>query len=92
MKMAPVTEFKNRLSHYLRLVARGESVTIVDRGKPVARLTRIEGDDSELHALVAAGLARLPLRPLPKDFLRRRLPRAKASVQRALVEDRDDRF
>jgi len=58
----------------------------------VARLTRIEGDDSELHALVAAGLARPPVRPLPKDFLRRRLPRAKTSVQRALLEDRDDRF
>jgi len=34
MKMAPVTELKNRLSHYLRLVARGESVTIVDREGP----------------------------------------------------------
>jgi prevent-host-death family protein len=92
MKMAPVTDLKNRLSHYLRLVARGESVTILDRGRPVARLTRIEGNDDELHALVAAGLARPPLRPLPKDFLTRRLPRATASVEQALLEDRDDRF
>lgn len=92
MKMAPVTELKNRLSHYLRLVARGESVTILDRGKPVARLTRIEGDDGELQALVAAGLARPPVRPLPKDFLTRTLPRPSASVQQALFEDREDRF
>ena len=92
MKTAPITALKNRLSHYLRLVARGESVTIVDRGRPVARLTRIEGEEGELGALVAAGLARPPLRPLPKDFLRRRLPRATASVQQALLEDRDDRF
>jgi prevent-host-death family protein len=92
MKTTPVTELKNRLSHYLRLVARGESVTIVDRGRPVARLTRIEGDSGELDALVAAGLARPPVRPLPKDFLKRKLPRAKASVQQALLEDRDDRF
>lgn len=92
MKKAAVTDLKNRLSHYLRLVARGEAVTIVDRGEPVARLTRIEGDDGELRALVAAGLARSPLRPLPKDFLKRRLPRARASVQKALLEDREDRF
>ena len=92
MKTAPVTELKNRLSHYLRLVARGETVTILDRGRPVARLTRIEGGDGELQALVEAGLARPPVRPLPKDFLTRRLPRPTASVQQALLEDRDDRF
>jgi prevent-host-death family protein len=87
-----VTDLKNRLSHYLRLVARGESVTILDRGRPIARLSRIEANDAELDALVTSGLARPPLAALPKDFLTRRLPRAKASVQRALVEDREDRF
>jgi prevent-host-death family protein len=92
MRVAPVTDVKNRLSHYLRLVARGESVTILDRGRPVARLTRVQGDDSEMDSLIAAGLARPPLEALPKDFLTRRLPQAKASVQRALLEDRQDRF
>jgi prevent-host-death family protein len=51
---APVTDLKNRLSHYLRLVARGESVTILDRGRPIAQIVRIETDDAELDALVAA--------------------------------------
>lgn len=92
MKTAAVTDLKNRLSHYLRLVARGESVTILDRGRPVARLTRVETDDSEIEELVASGLARPPLAPLPKDFLTRSLPRPKASVQRALLEDREERF
>ncbi len=92
MKTAAVTELKNRLSHYLRLVARGESVTILDRGRPVARLTRVEADDAELETLVVAGLARPPVAPLPRDFLTRRLPQAKVSVQRALIEDREDRF
>ena len=92
MKTAPVTDLKNRLSHYLRLVARGESVTILDRGRPVARLTRVETDDAELAGLVASGLARPPLATLPKDFLTRELPRPKASVQRALIDDREDRF
>ncbi len=92
MKTAAVTDLKNRLSHYLRLVARGESVTILDRGRPVAQLTRIEADDSELAALVTSGLARPPLGSLPKDFLTRKLPKATTSVQRALLEDREDRF
>ena len=92
MKTAPVTDLKNRLSHYLRLVARGESVTILDRGRPVARLSRVDAGDGELDALVAAGLARSPVAALPKDFLSRRLPRPRSSVQRALVEDREDRF
>jgi prevent-host-death family protein len=92
MKTAPVSDLKNRLSHYLRLVARGESVTILDRGRPVARLSRVEADDAELDALVASGLARPPVAPLPKDFFTRRLPKPKVSVQRALIEDRADRF
>ena len=92
MRTAPVTDLKNRLSHYLRLVARGESVTILDRGRPVARLSRVEADDAELDALVASGLARPPLAALPKNFLTRRLPRPKVSVRRALIEDREDRF
>ncbi len=92
MKTAAVSELKNRLSHFLRLVRRGESVTILDRGRPVARLTRVESSDAEIDALVAAGLARPPLAALPKDFLTRRLPRPKASVQEALLEARADRF
>lgn len=92
MRTAGVTELKNRLSHYLRLVARGESVTILDRGRPVARLMRVESSDAELDGLVASGLARAPIASLPRDFLTRQLPRAKASVARALVEDREDRF
>ena len=92
MKTAPVTDLKNRLSHYLRLVARGERVTILDRGRPVAQLTRVETDGAELDSLIASGLARPASAPLPKDFLTRKLPRPKTSVQRALLEDRADRF
>jgi antitoxin (DNA-binding transcriptional repressor) of toxin-antitoxin stability system len=91
MKTAPVTDVKNRLSHYLRLVARGETVTILDRGRPIARLSRVQAGEAEIDALVAAGLARPPLDPLPKDFLTRTLPVPKASVVDALLDDRRDR-
>ena len=87
-----MTDVKNRLSHYLRLVARGETVTILDRGRPVAQLTRVSGDSSAVDALVADGLARAPLSKLPRDFLTRKLPRSSSSVQKALLEDREDRF
>jgi len=90
MKTAPVTELKNHLSRYLRLVASGESVTITDHGKPVARLSRVESGSSDADALVAAGLARPPLAPLPPDFLKRRVP--KGDGRQAVVEDREDRF
>lgn len=90
MRTAAVTDLKNRLSHYLRLVARGESVTITDHGQPVARLSRVESSAAETESLVAAGLARPPVAPLPPDFLERRLPAA--DVRRALLDDREDRF
>jgi len=38
MKVAGVREIKNRLSHYLRLVAEGEVVLVSDRGTVVAQL------------------------------------------------------
>ena len=33
-----VRELKARLSHYLKLAARGEQVTVTSRGRPIARL------------------------------------------------------
>jgi prevent-host-death family protein len=90
MKTAAVTDLKNRLSHYLRLVARGESVTITDHGQPVARLSRVESGAADAVSLVAAGLARPPLAPLPPDFLERKLP--VADVRKTVLEDREDRF
>ncbi len=92
MRTAPVTDLKNRLSHYLRLVARGESVTVMDRGRAVAQITRIVSDDAEVERLTANGLARPPRRALPADFTRRRIPRAKRSVSEALDAEREDRF
>jgi len=38
---ANVTEIKNRLSHYLRLVKGGEEIEIVDRKTPLARMVGI---------------------------------------------------
>ena len=42
MKTVSISVAKNRLSAYLDLVRAGESVTITDRGTPVARIVPLE--------------------------------------------------
>lgn len=93
MKTAAIAELKNRLSHYLRIVSGGETVTILDRGRPVAQITPVRStEDDGLRKLAAQGLVRLPLRRLPKEFWRRPLAKPSRSVVEALREDREDRF
>ena len=92
MKTAPVTDLKNRLSYYLRLVRRGETVTVLDRGKPVAQLTPVADVDDHLQRLAAEGMVRLPIRPLTAAFWKRPRPRSSKSVVAAVIEDREDRF
>jgi prevent-host-death family protein len=62
MKDVSVTELKARLSSYLRLVKRGGEVQILERGVPVARLTRAalgRGPDRDrLARLVRGGILR----------------------------------
>lgn len=43
MIRANISELRNGLSAYLRTVRRGESVLILDRDVPVARLTPVDG-------------------------------------------------
>lgn len=56
---ATISEVRNGLSAYLRRVKRGESVIIVDRSTPVARLVPIDAagvrDDSATYALRGTG-------------------------------------
>ena len=43
-KRAKVSELKARLSEFLRYVAKGDSVLVLDRNLPVARVTSIAAD------------------------------------------------
>ena len=62
MTRASISELKARLSRYLREVRRGGEVEILDRGKPIARLTRLRhtdaSDDGRRERLVSAGVLR----------------------------------
>jgi len=92
MKTATVTEAKNRLSALIDLVKAGETVTILDRGTPVARLEPVvshPAQEGRLQRLSRAGIVRLPdhqarhgLAHLPPA------PAAASSVVAALIDER----
>ena len=92
MTRATVTEAKNRLSALLAKVRAGETVIIVDRGVPVARLEPIPqrpGDDEgRLERLERAGILRRGNGQPPLDLIREPPPPARASVVEAVLEER----
>jgi len=74
----PIGLLKARLSEYLRRAQAGKPVVVTDRGRPVARLTALEGEpalEGRMEELVASGLARRPSGPLDPDFLQRPRPK-----------------
>jgi len=69
MKIATITEAKNKLSALLDIVKAGETVVIVDRGIPVARLEPAQtsdDDDGRLARLERAGVITRAKKPTPE--------------------------
>lgn len=96
MSVVKVSELKNRLSHYLRQVRRGESVLVSDRDRVIARiepagdLVSAASDDARwLDDLERRGVVRRGTGKLPRGWLSRR-PKVKADVVGALLEERED--
>lgn len=93
MKRASVSEVKSKFSEFLRQVKGGETIMVLDRGRPVAVLAPCAAPDDDLTELVNAGLVRLGSGKLPADFwTRKRAADPGATVRAALIEDREDRF
>jgi prevent-host-death family protein len=92
--VASITEAKNQLSALIDRVRSGESVLIVDRGIPVARLesAAVISDDpsGRIARLQRAGIVRAAKIPLNGNPLKGKPPRARggASVVRALLDER----
>jgi len=87
--LVSIRELKSRLSHYLRLTRKGESVVITDRGLPIGRIVPIGQDlDQRLAAMRETGLAQWsghklrPRKPVAKLIGRK-------TVAQLLVEDRE---
>jgi prevent-host-death family protein len=59
MNMSTISETKNNLSALLDRVRAGESITILDRDRPIARLVPVrDADDAHLTELARRGLVR----------------------------------
>jgi antitoxin (DNA-binding transcriptional repressor) of toxin-antitoxin stability system len=93
MSTATVSEAKNRLSALIDRVRHGDSVLILDRGVPVARLEAVTGagdPSGQLRRLERAGTVRPGSGAAPLDLLRSAPPPlpAGASAVGALLDER----
>lgn len=89
MKTVGVAQLRQRLSHYLELVARGERLLVTDRNRPVAELGPPPATGNALDRLIAEGRVTRPLRrvlPEPLDG-----PGDPYTLSRALDEVRQER-
>ena len=96
MKTASISEAKNRLSAYIDLVRRGETVQITDRGNPVARLVPLEAgtkefDESWLAEMERLGIIRRPRRQPPKKLQTPAKPKHRVDAVRLITVDREGR-
>jgi prevent-host-death family protein len=89
MKMIGVAELKSRLSEYLAQVKAGEEIVVTERGKPVAKLTRVATVDEDLAQLVRDGVVKPGKGSLSEDFFDAPRPKSKVgSVTETLIEER----
>jgi prevent-host-death family protein len=94
MKTATISEAKNHLSELLARVQRGETVLILDRDKPVARIVPIETtdrtDDERLADLERRGIIRRAAKP-PRRTLPPPIDWPQGdSLLEALLSDREE--
>ncbi len=97
MTTVSVTEAKNNLSKLLKKVRHGQSILILDRKVPVARLQPLapagrESAGANIAELERQGLAKRGSGKLPKDFWTRSRPKTKdgSSVLQALLDEREE--
>lgn len=94
MSRASISETKATLSALLDRVKAGETITITDRGVPVARIVPLNGAeevdwDARLESLERRGLIRRPKRTSDLQWLLDQpLPTFEGSVLEALLEER----
>jgi antitoxin (DNA-binding transcriptional repressor) of toxin-antitoxin stability system len=99
MKQASITEAKNNLSALIDGLKSGESVLIMDRGRPVAWLEAATGlsdgeSDARVAQLIRQGLLRPRRKPLDLELLREPPPQTKSgvsAVEMLLQERREGR-
>jgi antitoxin (DNA-binding transcriptional repressor) of toxin-antitoxin stability system len=93
MKQVSITDLKNKLSEYLRLVKRGETVEILERDVPIARIEKVKparvSRDAYLKEMERRGILEPPLEEPDPDLLKNRPPTpCSVDVVRVLIEQR----
>jgi len=97
MRTATITETKNNLSALLDIVKGGETILILDRGRPVARLESAAAaptDEGRLERLERQGLIRRGkgrMREVIERITPQRTATGASAVQALLEERRDGR-
>jgi prevent-host-death family protein len=95
MTRASITEAKNNLSKLIKKVRHGQSILILDRNVPVARLEPLDprepaAEEARLRKLEREGLIKIGKGKLPKDFWTRPLPKLKGSLVEAVLAERSE--
>jgi antitoxin (DNA-binding transcriptional repressor) of toxin-antitoxin stability system len=93
MKQVSITDLKNKLSEYLRLVKRGEMVEVLERDVPIARIEAIPRmrypRDIYIEEMERRGILKPPLRKPDPDFLKKHPPTpCSVDVVKILIEER----
>lgn len=66
-----IPDLEEHLREYIERVRGGEEIVVTDGGRPVARLSPIDGPRDRLAELVAAGVVRVPTRKIHRRSRRR---------------------
>jgi len=100
MLRVKIAELKNHLSRYLRVVRAGEELEVMDRNKPIARVSPISSpgkdgapgmtaeEKARFEELVRQGSIRPARGKIPQEVLRN-APPGKPGVLAALLEERE---
>ncbi len=84
-----IRELKNRLSHYLRLTKKGQTVIVTERGRPIGRIEPLTTSlEERLKAMATLGLLTPGKKGLPPRKPQSRTGKHR-QVAELLVEDRD---
>jgi prevent-host-death family protein len=94
MKRVTLADTKNNLSALVDQVQHGETILILDHGRPIARLESVRGSDDDpegrLARLEQQGLLRRASAPPPREILMTAPPKPSkgASALEALLAER----
>jgi prevent-host-death family protein len=85
MRTVKIAQLKSKLSQHLRAVRAGETLTVLDRDTPVARIVPVDATDDVVITKRAPGAPSLGSLRFPK------VPQIDVDVVELLLEDRGRR-